>query len=249
MPGRLEGKVALVTGASSGIGEATALALGAEGARVAAAARRSDRLAALVRRIEARGGQAMALVVDVSDEAQVREMIRSARDTWGRVDILVNDAGVAQLGPIDGANTEDWRRMVNINLLGLMYATHAVLPLMKAQGSGHIVNVSSLAGSIAQEGFGVYSATKSGVGAFSEALRQEVAKNHIRVTVIEPGVVATEILELITDPEAKEQTLAWLHSMTPLASEDIAAAIVYAVTPPEKVDVNEMLIRPTEQVR
>ena len=249
MPGRLEGKVALVTGASSGIGEATALALGAEGARVAAAARRSDRLAALVRRIEARGGQAMALMVDVSDEAQVREMMRSARDTWGRVDILVNDAGVAQLGPIDGANTEDWRWMVNINLLGLMYATHAVLPLMKAQGSGHIVNVSSLAGRIAQEGTGVYSATKWGVGAFSEALRQEVAKNHIRVTVIEPGVVATEMLEHLTVPTATEQALAWMQQVTPLASEDIAAAIVYAVTQPEQVDVNEMLIRPTEEVR
>ncbi|HEX9414732.1 MAG TPA: SDR family NAD(P)-dependent oxidoreductase [Ktedonobacterales bacterium] len=249
MPGRLEGKVALVTGASSGIGEATALALGAEGARVAAAARRSDRLAALVRRIEARGGQAMALVVDVSDEAQVREMMRRARDTWGRVDILVNDAAVAQLGPIDGANTEDWRRMVNINLLGLMYATHAVLPLMKAQGSGHIVNVSSRAGRIAQEGTGVYSATKWGVGAFSESLRQEVAKNHIRVTVIEPGVVATEMQEHLTVPTATEQALAWMHQMTPLASEDIAAAIVYAVTQPEQVDVNEMLIRPTEQVR
>ena len=171
MTGRLEGKVALVTGASSGIGEATALALGAEGARVAAAARRSDRLSALVRRIEARGGQAMALVVDVSDEAQVREMMRSARDVWGRVDILVNDAGVARPGPIEGAKTEEWREMVNINLLGLMYATHAVLPLMKAQGSGHIVNISSRAGRITRAGEAVYSATKAGVIAFSEALR------------------------------------------------------------------------------
>src|SRR5258708_26177753 len=125
MSGKLEGKVALVTGASSGIGEATALGLGAGGARGAAAARRSDRLAALVRRIEARGGQAMALMVDVSDEAQVREMMRSARDTWGRVDILVNDAGVAQLGPIDGANTEDWRGSGNIKLPGCVDATQA----------------------------------------------------------------------------------------------------------------------------
>src|SRR6266699_4996693 len=244
MPGRLEGKVALVTGASSGIGEATALALGAEGARVAAAARRSDRLAALVRRIEARGGQAMALVVDVSDEAQVREMMRRARDTWGRVDILVNDAAVAQLGPIDGANTEDWRRMVNIKLLGLMYATHAVLPLMKAQGSGHIVNVSSRAGRIAQEGIGVYSATKFGVVAFSEALRQEISPHHIRVTVIEPGAVASEMQEHATEQAAKDPTLSWLRSITPLASADIAAAIVYAVTQPAQVDVNELLIQP-----
>ncbi len=240
--------MALVTGASSGIGEATALALAAQGARVAAAARRTDRLEALVKRIEARGGQAMALVVDVADEAQVREMVHRTHATWGRVDILVNDAGVAQLGPIDGANTEDWRQMVNINLLGLMYAIHAVLPLMKAQGSGHIVNISSGAGRIARAGMGVYSATKWGVGAFSEALRQEVSPQHIRVTVIEPGVVATEMQEHTTDQAVKDPTLSWLRSITPLSSEDIAAAIVYAVTQPTQVDVNELLIRPTEQV-
>src|SRR5712692_9949330 len=244
MSGKLEGKVALVTGASSGIGEATALALGAEGARVAAAARRSDRLAALVRRIEARGGQAMALMVDVSDEAQVREMMRRTHDTWGRVDILVNNAGVAQLGPIDGANTEDWRRMVNINLLGLMYATHAVLPLMKAQGSGHIVNISSEAGRKVQGGDAVYAATKWGVGAFSEALRQEVSPHHIRVTVIEPGGVATEMQKQLTEQAAQDPMLSWMRSITTLASEDIAAAIVYAVTQPAPVEVNELLIQP-----
>jgi NADP-dependent 3-hydroxy acid dehydrogenase YdfG len=177
VPGTLDGKVALVTGASSGIGEATVLALVAEGARVAAAARRKERLDALVKRVEERGGQALPLVVDVTDEAQVREMIRRTRETWGRIDILVNDAGAAHFGPIDGANTEDWRQMININLLGLMYATHAVLPVMKAQGSGHIVNISSVAGRTTREGTAVYNATKWGVGAFSEALRQEVEKN------------------------------------------------------------------------
>ncbi|HEV2461524.1 MAG TPA: SDR family NAD(P)-dependent oxidoreductase, partial [Ktedonobacterales bacterium] len=178
MPGRLDGKVALVTGASSGIGAATALALAAEGARIAAAARRSDRLDALVKRIAARGGQALPLVVDVANEAQVRAMVQRTRETWGRIDMLVNDAGVAHLGLIDGAKTEDWREMVNVNLLGVMYATHAVLPLMKAQGSGHIVNVSSVAGRTAWAGGAVYNATKWGVGAFSEALRQEVAPEH-----------------------------------------------------------------------
>jgi NADP-dependent 3-hydroxy acid dehydrogenase YdfG len=245
---RLEGKVALVTGASSGIGEATALALAAEGARIAAAARRGDRLAALVKRIEEHGGQAIPLVVDLTEEAQVREMVHRTRDMWGRLDLLVNDAGVAKPSPIDGANTEDWRQMVNINLLGLMYATHAVLPLMKAQGSGQIVNISSTVGRIARAGFGVYAATKWGVGAFSEALRQEVSQQHIRVTVIEPGLVATEIQELITDPAAKEQIQAQMHALTPLASEDIAAAIVYAVTVPQQVSINEMLIRPTEEI-
>ena len=248
MPGKLDGKVALVTGASSGIGEATALALAAEGAQVAAAARRSDRLDALVKRIEERGGQAFPLVVDVTDEALVREMVQRTRDHWGRVDILVNDAGAAHLGPIDGANTENWRQMITINLLGLMYATREVLPLMKAQGGGHIVNISSVAGRTVREGNAVYSATKWGVGAFSEGLRQEVEKHHIRVTIIEPGVVATEMQRSIADQAPADEALAWIRSTTPLQSEDIAAAIVYAVTQPLHVDVNELLIRPTESV-
>jgi NADP-dependent 3-hydroxy acid dehydrogenase YdfG len=248
MPGRLDGKVALVTGASSGIGEATALALAAEGARVAVAARRRDRLEALVKRIEERGGQALPLVVDVTDEAQVREMVQRTRDQWGRVDILVNNAGVAHFGRIDEAKTEEWREMVNLNLLGVMYATQAVLPLMKAQGSGHIVNLSSVAGRTVRAGNVVYSATKWGVGAFSEGLRQEVEKQHIRVTLIEPGVVATELQRTLLDQTATDEALAWFRSVTPLKVEDIAAAIVYAVTQPPQVDVNELLIRPTEQV-
>ena len=248
MSGALEGKVALVTGASSGIGEATALALAAQGAQVAAAARRADRLAALVKRIEERGGQAIALRVDVADEAQVREMVQRTCQTWGRVDILVNDAGVARLGPIEGAKTEEWREMVNINLLGLMYVTAAVLPLMQAQGSGHIVNISSRAGRITRAGEAVYSATKFGVVAFSEALRQEVSAQHIRVTVIEPGGVATEMQEHATDQAAQDPTLSWLRSIKPLAREDIAAAIVYALTQPAPVEVNELLIQTTEEV-
>jgi NADP-dependent 3-hydroxy acid dehydrogenase YdfG len=248
MSGRLAGNVALVTGASSGIGEATALALAAEGARVAAAARRKDHLEELVKRIQDRGGQAMPLVVDIADDAQVHEMVRRTRDTWGRVDILVNDAGVAQAGPIAGAKTEDWREMVNVNLLGLMYATHAVLPLMQAQGRGHIVNISSKAGRIALAGLGVYSATKWGVNAFSEALRQEVAPEHIRVTLIEPGAVATPMREGVAVEAVKDQAVSSVLSAAPLSSEDIAAAVVYAVTQPELVDVNELLITPTEEV-
>ena len=249
MAAKLQGKVALVTGASSGIGEATALALAQEGAMVVAAARRSDRLAALVKRIEERGGQAIALVLDVGEEAQVREVIRRAHDRWGRLDILINNAGVMLLGQIEGANVHDWWRMVNINLLGLMYATHEAIPLMKTQGGGHIVNISSVAGRIVREGSAVYNATKWGVGAFSEALRQEVYKDHIRVTVIEPGAVATELQEHITDPKAKEETQEWIQAIRPLQSEDIAAAILYAVTQPLHVSVNEILIRPTDQDR
>jgi NADP-dependent 3-hydroxy acid dehydrogenase YdfG len=205
MTSTLTGKVALVTGASSGIGEATALALAAAGAQVAGAARRTDRLNALIKRITDAGGQAIALHADVADETQVRTMVRTAYERWGRLDILVNNAGVMLLGPIEGAQTEDWRRMVNINLLGLMYATHAALPLMREQGGGHIVNMSSVAGRTVRAGRAVYNATKWGVGAFSEALRQEVSRHHIRVTIIEPGPVETELTEHITDPETKEE--------------------------------------------
>ena len=249
MAGILQGKVALVTGASSGIGEATALALAKEGASVALSARRSDRIEALVQRIEKEGGQALPIVADVADEAQANDMVRTAHARWGRLDILVNNAGLMLLGPIEGADTEDWRRMIYTNVLGLMYTTHAALPLLKAQGAGHIVNISSVAGRTARAGSGVYNASKWGVVAFSEALRQEVFQDHIRVTVIEPGAVATELTEHITNPNAKKETQDWVSSLTPLQSEDIAAAILYAVTQPPHVNVNEILIRPTEQGR
>ncbi len=156
---------------------------------------------------------------------------------------MVNNAGIALTGPVGGADTEDWRRMVSVNLLGLMYTTHAVLEIMKGQHRGHIVNVSSVAGRTTRAGSAVYNATKWGVGAFSEALRQEVYQDRIRVTVIEPGFVATELAEHIADPEMQEQ----VHSIRLLQSEDVAAAIIYAVTQPEHVSVNEILIRPTQE--
>ena len=249
MAGELTGKTALVTGASSGIGEATALALAAEGAAVAVSGRRTDRLEALVRRMRESGGTAKAITADVSVEDQAREMVAEANAALGRLDILVNNAGVMLLGPIANADTEDWRRMIETNVLGLMYATHAALPLMRAQGSGHIVNVSSVAGRTARAGAGVYNASKWGVGAFSESLRQEVYKDKIRVTIIEPGAVATELTHHITNAEAKQQIEQFVGNMTPLESEDIAAAIVYAVTQPPRVNVNEILIRPTDQER
>jgi len=244
---KLTGKVALVTGASSGIGEATALALAEEGAIVAISARRADRLQDLVKRITDKGGKAFPIVGDVAEEAQANEIVQKAYKELGRLDILVNNAGVMLLGQIDGANTEDWRRMINTNVLGLLYVTHAALPIMKGQNSGHIVNISSVAGRTARAGSGVYNASKWGVVGFSEALRQEVLKNKIRVTIIEPGIVATELTNHITDETAKKTMQDWAKSMTPLESEDIAAAIAYAVTQPERVNVNEILIRPTEQ--
>lgn len=246
---KLSGKVAIVTGASSGIGEATAIALAAQGVKVAIAARRRDRLDALTQRIQAEGGESLAITADVADEAQVRDLVTQTQAHYGQVDILINNAGVMLLGMIDGANTEDWRRMMSINVLGLMYATHAVLPLMKAQGEGHIVNISSVAGRVANAGTGVYNATKWAVNAFSEALRKEVYQNNVRVTIVEPGLVATELPQHITDPAAKQRATEFYGSLKSLESEDIAAAILYAVTQPPHVNVNEILIRPTEQER
>jgi NADP-dependent 3-hydroxy acid dehydrogenase YdfG len=247
MPGKLDGKVAIVTGASSGIGEATALALADAGARVAITARRMDRLERLAERIGPQ--RAYPLSLDVTDEPDVRRVMEQVREQWGRIDILVNNAGVMLLGPIGGADTEDWRRMVNTNVLGLMYCTHAALPAMHAQRSGHIVNLSSVAGRTVRAGAGVYNATKWAVGAFSESLRQEVYKLGIRVTIIEPGAVATELLDHITVPEVQRDMREWVGSLTPLTSEDIAASILYAVTQPAHVNVNEILIRPLEQER
>ncbi|MBD1898331.1 SDR family oxidoreductase [Coleofasciculus sp. FACHB-129] len=247
MAGKLDGKVAIVTGASAGIGEATAIALAAEGASVVIAARRFDQLNAIADGIAATGGKALPIVADITDETQVQNLVQKANAQFGRVDILVNNAGIALSGNIEGANTSDWRRMIDLNVLGLMYATHAVLPILKAQGSGHIVNISSVAGRTARVGIGGYNATKWGVNGFSESLRQEVCKHNIRVTIIEPGMVDTEIDSHITDPIAKQRTEERRKSIVPLQSEDVAAAIAYAVTQPPRVNVNEILIRPTDQ--
>ncbi len=247
MAGKLEGKVAIITGASSGIGEATAIALASVGAKVVLAARRAERLNALAERIEASGGKALPIVTDVSSETQVNDLVRDTIAQLGRVDIVVNNAGIALLGTIDGANTSDWRRSFDLNVLGLLYVIRAVLPHLKNQKSGHIVNISSVAGRTARAGVGVYNATKWGVNALSEALRQEVYKDNIRVTIIEPGLVDTEGNNHITDKVAKQRIEERRQSITPLQSEDIAAAILYAVTQPAHVNVNEILIRPTGQ--
>ncbi len=248
MTGRLVGKVAVVTGASSGIGYATTRALAAEGARVAALARRADRLDQLVAAIREAGGEAVALVADVTSEVQLRRAIYQTRDTFGRIDILVNNAGVMLLGNIESTDTMEWRTMLDANLLAVMLACHEIVPIMQAQGGGHIVNISSVAGRQVKAGYSGYNATKWAVGVFSEALRQEVTRQHIRVTVIEPGIVATELRQHITDPEVRRAQLEGQARITPLRAEDIAAAILFAVTQPEHVSISEMLIRPTEQV-
>jgi clavulanate-9-aldehyde reductase len=242
----LGGQVVAVTGASSGIGEATALACAQAGASVALAARRVDRIEALAERIASEGGRAIAVPTDVGDEGQARAFIERAHSELGRLDVLVNNAGVMLLGPIENAPTEEWRRMIHVNLFGVLYCTHAALPLMHAQESGHIVNISSVAGRVARAGSGVYNLTKFGVGAFSESLRQEAVALGVRVTVIEPGAVATE-LPTHNRQEVLEQIAKRFAGVTPLSAEDIANAILYAIGQPPNVSVNEVLVRPSGQ--
>ena len=249
MVNKLEGKVAIITGASSGIGEATAIALAAEGAKVVIAARRVERLEAVAKQIIDHGGQALSIVSDITDEAQAKNVIQKAYAEFGHIDILVNNAGISFPGRIENADPSNWRKMIDINVLALMYTTHIALPIFKAQKSGHIVNISSVAGRIARGGMAGYNVTKWGVNAFSEALGQEVYQDNIRVTIIEPGLVETEIDQHITDIVAKQEIEARRKAITPLQSEDIAAAIVYAVSQPQHVNVNEILIRPTQQDR
>jgi NADP-dependent 3-hydroxy acid dehydrogenase YdfG len=252
MADRLDGTVALVTGASSGIGEATARALAAEGAAVAVAARRKDRLDELAKKIEDDGGKALAIETDVTDQQNATELVQLTVDKLGRLDMLVNNAGVMLLGPIVDAPTEEWDRMVALNLQGLLYCTHAAMPhlLSAAEDSprrvADVVNISSVAGRVARAGSGVYNLTKWGVGAFSESLRQEVTERNVRVSLIEPGAVATELTDHLRD-EIRDQTKERFAGVERLEAGDIAEAIAYIVTRPRRVAVNEMLIRPTDQ--
>ncbi len=248
--GALDGKVAAITGASSGIGEATALALVAEGATVALAARRTDRITDLAARIEADGGRALAIETDITDESQANKFIERSNEELGGLDILVNNAGLMLLGPVAGAPTEQWRQMIDVNLLGLLYCTHAALPIMGAAGSGDVVNVASVAGRIAAAGSGVYNMTKWGVVGFSEALRQECSRAGVRVTAIEPGWVDTELQGHNEHPLVVERMNKLIETIDKiLEPEDIARAITFAVTQPPHVSINEMLIRPTTSSR
>ena len=245
----LSGKAVAITGASSGIGEATALTLARAGASVALGARRKDRIDELAARIEDEGGTAVALEVDVSDEAAARGFIEAAHERLGRLDTLVNNAGVMLLGPVEQADSEDWRTMINVNLLGLMYCTHAALPIMLGQESGDIVNISSVAGRFARAGNAVYAATKFGVGAFSEGLRNEITERGVRVTLIEPGFVDTELQSHNTGEVLETLEAMREHLRDPLRAQDIANGILYAVSQPPHVSINEVLIRPTRQTR
>lgn len=248
----LEDTVALVTGASSGIGEATAKALACAGASVALVARRAERLDQLGGEIADAGGTALPIEADVSDREQAQAAVSRAAEELGRLDVLVNNAGVMLLGPVTGAPVEEWEQMVNVNLLGLLYTAHAALPHLLEAAEGEprrvadMVNISSVAGRMARKGSGVYNATKHGVGAFSEALRQEVTGKHLRVSLVEPGAVDTE-LQSHNRPEIEQQIRDRFTEMDILRSEDIADAITYVVTRPRHVAVNEVLVRPTQQ--
>ena len=243
----LDGTVALVTGASSGIGEATARALSEHGATVAVAARRKDRLDALAEQI---GG--LAIETDVTDRAQAIEAVERTVRELGRLDIVINNAGVMLLGPIVDAPVEEWDRMVALNVQGLLYVAHAAIPhLLRAAESeprrvADLVNVSSVAGRRVGVGGGIYQLTKHAVGVFSEALRQEITSRHVRSSLIEPGATETELVTHVRKEVRDELPPGAAQN---LAAEDIADAIVYIVTRPRHVAINEVLVRPTEQVR
>jgi clavulanate-9-aldehyde reducatase len=247
MAGPLEGRVAAVTGASSGIGAATALALSHAGAAVAVGARRTDRLEVIAERLEE---PHLVYQVDVANEAQAGAFVRAAYDELGGLHILVNNAGVMLLGPVSGADTTEWRRMIDVNLLGLLYCTHAALPLMERQGGGDIVNVSSVAGRSAGAGGAVYNMTKFGVHGFSEALRQEALHANVRITIIAPGHVDTELQGQNVNPVVRaglERAREEIGEV--LSPEDIAQEIVHAVSRPPHVTINELMVRPTGQRR
>ena len=244
----LTGKVALVTGASSGIGAATAKKLAAHGVKVGLAARRLDRLQALAQEIEAAGGDAIALHMDVTDQASVSAGVAALHRTYGRIDSTFTPAGLMPISDIASLKLEEWHRMVDVNIKGLLNTVAAVLPIMQAQNAGHMINTSSIAGRKTFPGLGVYCATKHAVAAFSDILRMEVApKYNIRVTSLQPGAVESELFEHITDAGYRAQMEQLKKQMTFLKPGDIADAILYALQAPNHVDVAELFVMPTAQ--
>ncbi|MFF9032792.1 SDR family NAD(P)-dependent oxidoreductase [Streptomyces iakyrus] len=253
MPSKLTGTVALVTGASSGIGAATARRLAEQGASVALVARRKDRLEALVAEIEQAGGTAAMVAADITDRIRAEDAVEQVIERFGRLDTLVNNAGLMLLGPVLGADAEEWDRMIAVNVQGLLYTTRAALPhLLKAAGQdprqvADVVNIGSYAGRVASKGFGVYNVTKFGVHAFTESLRQEVTERHVRVGVLEPGAVESE-LGTHNKPEVRDALIdPYFEGTEVLAAEDIADGVAYMVTRPRHASVGELWIMPTEQ--
>ena len=246
MSENIQGKVIVITGASSGLGEATARRLSAEGATVVLGARRADRLQRLTKEFEAKGGKSLAVTVDVTDKTQVKKLVDSAVESFGRIDVLINNAGVMPLSPLEKLKVDEWDHMIDVNIKGVLYGIAAALPHMKRQKAGHIINVSSVAGHKVGPSFAVYSATKHAVRTLSEGLRMEVKPYNIRTTIISPGAVETELLDGISDPETAAANRAYVAKVA-VPADSFARAVAFAISQPADLDINEILFRPTNQ--
>jgi NADP-dependent 3-hydroxy acid dehydrogenase YdfG len=245
MSNNIEGKVVVITGASSGLGEATARLLSAQGASVVLGARRIDRIQSLADELTGSGGKALAIPTDVTHYNQVKRLVDAAVQTFGRIDVMINNAGLMPHSPLERLKIEDWNRTIDVNIKGVLYGIAAALPYMKQQKAGHIINVSSVAGHKVRPTSAVYAATKAAVLTLSEGLRQEVKPYNIRTTVISPGAVATELPNSVTEPDIAENVRKSYEIAIPAAS--FARAVAFAMSQPEEVDVNEILFRPTRQ--
>jgi NADP-dependent 3-hydroxy acid dehydrogenase YdfG len=246
MSNNIEGKVVVITGASSGLGEATARLLSSQGASVVLGARRVDRLKSLADELTQKGGKALAVATDVTNSDQVKSLVAASVQKFGRIDVMINNAGLMPLSLLERFKIDDWNRMIDVNIKGVLYGIAAALPHMKKQKSGHIINVSSVAGHEVRPGSVVYSATKHAVRVISEGLRQEVKPYNIRTTVISPGAVATELPNSITEPDVAENTQKFYEEFA-IPAESFAQAVLYAMSQPDEVDINEILFRPTRQ--
>ena len=242
----IKDKIVVVTGASSGLGEATARLLSAQGATVVLGARRADRLQLLAKDLQARGGKALALTTDVTRREQVKALVDSAVQTYGRIDVMINNAGLMPQAPLERLKVDEWDRMIDVNIKGVLYGIAAALPHMQRQKAGHFINVSSVAGHRVGPGFAVYAATKYAVRALSEGLRQEVKPYNIRTTVISPGAVATELPDSVTDPDASKR-IRTFYEQVAVPADSFARAVAFAMSQPEEVDINEILYRSTRQ--
>lgn len=246
MSSNIEGKVVVITGASSGNGEATAHLLSAQGATVVLGARRVERIESLAKELTNRGGKALAVATDVTRYEQVRNLVDAAVHNYGRIDVLLNNAGLMPHSPLERLKIDDWNQTIDVNLKGVLYGIAAALPYMKEQKSGHFINVSSVAGHKVRPSSAVYAATKSAVLVISEGLRQEVKPYNIRTTVISPGALATELASSITEPDIAESVRNFMHEIA-LPAESFARVVAFAISQPEEMDINEIVFRPTRQ--
>src|SRR5256712_3801166 len=242
-----EGKVVVITGASSGLGKATARLLSAQGASVVLGARRVDRLQSLANELTGRGGKALAVATDVTHRDQVKRLVDAAVQTFGRVDVMINNAGIMPRAPLERLTIDDWNRTIDINIKGVLYGIAAALPHMKKQKSGHMIFVSSVAGHKIGPDFAVYAATKHAVRALAEGFRQEVKPYNIRTTIISPGAVATELPDSVTEADIAENIRKY-YSEIAIPAESFAQAVIFAMSQPDEVDVNEILFRPIKQM-